>query len=110
MHKARPALQGNVELAPVNGPFLQSQLKDCRCCILTAEPSYVPRVVYSPGVGVVSLGPVGVYIALFMPTYAIVNLGMPKTAAFVSTLIFGVVMSIGSPFVGMLADKAGPPA
>lgn len=59
-------------------------------------------------VGVVSLGSVGVYIALFMPTYAIVNLGMPKAAAFVSTLIFGVVMSIGSPFIGTLADKAGP--
>lgn len=59
-------------------------------------------------VGAVSLGSVGVYIALFMPTYAIVNLGMPKTAAFVSTLIFGLVMSIGSPFVGVLADKVGP--
>jgi len=59
-------------------------------------------------VGVVSLGSVGVYIALFMPTYVIVNLGMPKTVAFLSTLIFGVVMSVGSPFVGMLADKVGP--
>jgi MFS transporter, MHS family, proline/betaine transporter len=59
-------------------------------------------------VGVVSLGSVGVYIALFMPTYAIVNLGMPKTVAFVSTLIFGIIMSVGSPFIGMLADKAGP--
>jgi MHS family proline/betaine transporter-like MFS transporter len=59
-------------------------------------------------VGVVSLGSVGVYIALFMPTYAIVNLGMPKTAAFISTLIFGLVMSIGSPFIGMLADRVGP--
>jgi MFS transporter, MHS family, proline/betaine transporter len=59
-------------------------------------------------VGAVSLGSVGVYIALFMPTYAIVNLGMPKSAAFVSTLIFGVVMSIGSPFIGMLSDKVGP--
>ncbi len=59
-------------------------------------------------VGVVSLGSVGVYIALFMPTYAIVNLGMPKTVAFLSTLIFGVVMSLGSPFIGMLADKVGP--
>ena len=59
-------------------------------------------------VGVVSLGSVGVYIALFMPTYAIVNLGMPKSVAFLSTLIFGVVMSVGSPFIGMLADKVGP--
>lgn len=59
-------------------------------------------------VGVVSLGSVGVYIALFMPTYAIVNLGMPKSVAFLSTLIFGVVMSVGSPFIGMLADRVGP--
>ncbi|MDJ0322075.1 MFS transporter [Pseudarthrobacter sp. PS3-L1] len=59
-------------------------------------------------VGVVSLGSVGVYIALFMPTYAIVNLGMPKTVAFLSTLIFGIVMSVGSPFIGKLADKVGP--
>ena len=59
-------------------------------------------------VGVVALGSVGVYLALYMPTYATVNLGIPKSVAFVSTLIFGVVLSVGSPFVGMLADKVGP--
>ncbi|MFC8410108.1 MFS transporter [Arthrobacter sp. NPDC057259] len=59
-------------------------------------------------VGVVSLGSVGVYIALFMPTYAIVNLNMPKAVAFLSTLIFGIVMSAGSPFIGMLSDRVGP--
>jgi len=59
-------------------------------------------------VGVVALGSVSIYIALFMPTYAIVNLGMPTEGAFVSTLVFGVVMSVGSPFVGKLADAVGP--
>jgi len=59
-------------------------------------------------VGVVALGSVGIYIALFMPTYAIVNLGMPAEGAFVSTLVFGVVMGVGSPFVGKLADAVGP--
>lgn len=59
-------------------------------------------------VGVVALGSVGIYIALFMPTFATVNLGMPAGAAFVSTLVFGIVMSIGAPFVGMLADRVGP--
>ena len=39
-----------------------------------------------------------------LPTYAIVNLGMPTEGAFVSTLVFGVVMSVGSPFIGKLAD------
>ncbi|TFD50276.1 MFS transporter [Cryobacterium frigoriphilum] len=59
-------------------------------------------------VGVVALGSVSVYIALFMPTYAIVNLGMPPAGAFISTLIFGVIMSVGSPFIGRLADRVGP--
>lgn len=59
-------------------------------------------------VGAVALGSVGIYTALFMPTYAIVNLGMPTDGAFVSTLVFGVVMSVGSPFVGKLADAVGP--
>lgn len=59
-------------------------------------------------VGAVALGSVGIYTALFMPTYAIVNLGMPTKGAFVSTLVFGVVMSIGSPFAGKLADAVGP--
>ena len=59
-------------------------------------------------IGVVALGSVGIYIALFMPSYAITKLGMPAGAAFVSTLVFGVIMSIGSPFVGILADRFGP--
>ncbi len=60
------------------------------------------------GVKVVALASVSVYIALFMPTYAIANLGMPTAAAFVSTLVFGVIMSAGSPFIGKLADRVCP--
>lgn len=59
-------------------------------------------------IGVVALGSVGVYTALFMPSYAITKLGMPTGAAFVSSLVFGLVMSIGAPFVGILADRFGP--
>jgi len=59
-------------------------------------------------VGVVALCSVANYVALYMPTYAIVNLGMTKSAAFVSTLIFGGVMAICAPFVGNLADRVGP--
>lgn len=59
-------------------------------------------------VGVVALCSVANYLALYMPTYAIVNLEMTKSAAFVSTLIFGAVMAVCAPFVGALADRVGP--
>jgi MHS family proline/betaine transporter-like MFS transporter len=59
-------------------------------------------------VGVVALGSVSIYTALYMPTYAAVNLGMPPQAAFVSTLVFGAVLAFGSPFVGRLSDAVGP--
>ena len=59
-------------------------------------------------VGIVALASVAIYLALYMPTYAIVNLEMSTAAAFISTLIFGAVMAVGAPFVGNLADKVGP--
>jgi len=55
-----------------------------------------------------ALASVAIYLALYMPTYAIVNLEMSTAAAFISTLIFGAVMVVGAPSVGNLADKVGP--
>ena len=101
-------------IGPV-GWYIRSKMQDTPE-FLTMTPSTSPlkeTVIANGGrlwtmVGVVALGSVSVYIALFMPTYAIVNLGMPTAAAFVSTLLFGVIMSVGSPFIGMLADRVGP--
>jgi MHS family proline/betaine transporter-like MFS transporter len=59
-------------------------------------------------VGFVALGSVGNYLALYMPTYSIVQLGLPPTIGFLATLVTGVIMTIGSPFIGMLADRIGP--
>ncbi|MBC7723285.1 MAG: MFS transporter [Burkholderiaceae bacterium] len=101
-------------IGPV-GWYIRSKMEDTPE-FLAMEPSAGPlreTFVGNAGrlwtmVGVVALGSVGVYIALFMPTYAILYLGMPVEAAFVSTLVFGIVMSVGSPFVGRLADRVGP--
>ena len=101
-------------IGPV-GWYIRSKMQDTPE-FLTMTPSMSPlkeTFIANGGrlwtmVGVVALGSVSVYIALFMPTYAIVNLGMPTAAAFVSTLVFGVIMSIGSPFIGKLADRVGP--
>lgn len=101
-------------IGPV-GWYIRSKMEDTPE-FLAMEPSKSPlreAFVGNAGrlwsmVGVVALGSVGVYTALFMPTFAIKNLDMTPTAAFASTLVFGVVMSVGSPFVGRLADRFGP--
>ena len=59
-------------------------------------------------VGFVSLGSVGNYLALYMPTYSIRQLGLPPTVGFMATLVTGVIMTIASPYFGALADRKGP--
>ncbi|HEY9273495.1 MFS transporter [Achromobacter sp.] len=59
-------------------------------------------------VGFVALGSVGNYLALYMPTYSIRQLGLPPTIGFLATLVTGVIMTVGAPFVGALADRIGP--
>lgn len=58
-------------------------------------------------VGVVALCTVSAYMALFMPTYAVVDLGMDSAGAFVSTLTFGGVLFVSAPLFGVLADRIG---
>lgn len=43
-----------------------------------------------------------------MPTYSIRQLGLPPTIGFLATLVTGVIMTVGAPFVGALADRIGP--
>lgn len=83
---------------------------------LAAKPSKAPLTeafVTNRGrlwtiVGVVALCSVANYLALYMPTYAIVNLKMDGAAAFVATLVYGGVMFLCAPVVGNLADRFGP--
>jgi len=57
--------------------------------------------------GVVGLASLSVYLILFMPTYAITNLGLPGYAGFVGGIVAGAVTLVGAPFVGRLADRVG---
>ena len=101
-------------IGPV-GWYIRSKMQDTPE-FLAMEPSKSPlkdTIVANGGrlwtmVGVVALGSVSIYTALYMPTYAAVNLGMPPRVAFASTLVFGTVMTFGSPFIGRLSDTVGP--
>ncbi|TAP27196.1 MULTISPECIES: MFS transporter [Micrococcaceae] len=60
------------------------------------------------GVGVIGVATISVYLILFMPTFAVNNLGIPGDAAFLGGIAAGVITLCGVPLVGHLADRIGP--
>jgi len=58
-------------------------------------------------IGVVVLATVSAYLILFMPTYAVKQLGVSSSTIFTAIIATGVVQTIGAPFVGHLSDKYG---
>lgn len=46
-------------------------------------------------------------IILFMPTFAVRQLGIPSSIAFTGTLLMGAIQIIACPIAGALADRAG---
>ncbi|MEM5386630.1 MFS transporter [Paraburkholderia phymatum] len=59
------------------------------------------------GMGIVVLGTVSTYLVLFMPTYAIKQLGLAPSVAFAAISLVGVIQLVFSPIVGHLSDRYG---
>lgn len=59
------------------------------------------------GSGSVIMATVSVYLVVYMPTYAVKQLGMTSTASFSATVLAGLIMLLFSPLVGQLSDKYG---
>ncbi|KJK17777.1 membrane protein [Burkholderiaceae bacterium 16] len=57
--------------------------------------------------GVVIVATVSTYLVLYMPTYAVKQLGLPPSTAFAATLATGVVQMLFSPLVGHWSDRYG---
>ncbi|WP_322056368.1 MFS transporter [Paraburkholderia sp. J63] len=57
--------------------------------------------------GAVVLGTVAPYLILFMPTYAVKQLGIPSSSAFSAIIVSGVVQMIGAPIAGHWSDRHG---
>lgn len=59
-------------------------------------------------IGVVVLATVSSYVmVMYMPTYAVSQLGISSSTIFVSILAIGVVQMVGAPFVGHWSDLHG---
>ncbi|MCH1883816.1 MFS transporter [Agrococcus sp. ARC_14] len=60
------------------------------------------------GSAVVGVATISVYMILYMPTFAVTNLDIPPTAAYLGGIVAGTIALIGSPYVGHFADRVGP--
>ena len=47
------------------------------------------------------------YIILYMPTYAVKQLGLPQSAGFTATLLGAIILTFGAPLSGYLSDLFG---
>jgi MHS family proline/betaine transporter-like MFS transporter len=60
------------------------------------------------GSAVIGVATISVYMILYMPTFAVTNLDIPPTAAYLGGVVAGTITVFGSPWVGHLADRFGP--
>ena len=57
--------------------------------------------------GCVVMATVSVYLVVYMPTYAVRELGMSSTSSFIATILSGGIMMFLSPIIGHYSDKYG---
>jgi MHS family proline/betaine transporter-like MFS transporter len=58
-------------------------------------------------IGLIVILTVAAYTAIFMPTYAIRELGLPATGGFLATLVAGAIQVAIVPVAGALSDRLG---
>jgi MFS transporter, MHS family, proline/betaine transporter len=100
-------------IAPI-GFYIRSHVEETPT-FLAAEAARTPlkdvvthqfdRVLLAIGLVIVSTS--SNYLILYMPTFAIAQLSLPASTGFIATLLGGLILSTGSPFIGHWSDKVG---
>ncbi|HLH90244.1 MAG TPA: MFS transporter [Xanthobacteraceae bacterium] len=83
------------------GPFVAAQRSKTPVLEVLAE--HRSRIVLAAGVIVVSA--VTIYMLVFMPTFAIKQLGLPSSVAFLGSLLAGAIQVMLIPVGGLLSDR-----
>jgi MHS family proline/betaine transporter-like MFS transporter len=71
--------------------------------VLEVLAGYPSRIALAAGV--IAASAVTIYMMLFMPTFAIKQLGLPSSVAFLGSLLAGTIHVVLIPFVGLLSDR-----
>ena len=98
-------------IAPI-GLYMRSQLRETDR-FTSAIPSKAPvmeilarhRTRVALAAGTIAVSAITVYMVLFMPTFAIRELGLPPSVAFLGSLLAGTIHVVLIPFIGLLSDR-----
>ncbi|MDJ0015235.1 MFS transporter [Rhodococcus erythropolis] len=60
------------------------------------------------GAAVVGVATISIYLILYMPTFAVKNLGVSASAGYLGGIVAGLVTLSTVPLIGHLADRVGP--
>lgn len=55
----------------------------------------------------VGVATMSVYLITYLPTFAQKNLGLPPWSGYAGAVVAGLVIMVGSPIIGLLADRVG---
>jgi MFS family permease len=59
------------------------------------------------GIGALAISTAVNYLIIYMPTYVVKNFHLPAVTGFSATLVGGVMVTVLTPFAGMLSDRIG---
>jgi MFS transporter, MHS family, proline/betaine transporter len=59
------------------------------------------------GIGALAISTAVNYLIIYMPTYVVKNFNLPPVTGFTATFVGGIVLTLLTPFAGMLSDRIG---
>jgi MHS family proline/betaine transporter-like MFS transporter len=59
------------------------------------------------GIGALAISTAVNYLIIYMPTYVVKNLNLPPVVGYTATFVGGIMLTVLTPFAGMLSDRIG---
>jgi MHS family proline/betaine transporter-like MFS transporter len=100
-----------VLIGPI-GIYIRNHLEDATAPP-AAETSPVKEIFLNQksrvllGIGALAISTAVNYLIIYMPTYVVKNFNLPPVTGFTATFVGGIMVTLLTPFAGMLSDRIG---
>jgi len=101
-----------VLIGPI-GIYIRNHLEDATAPPASAESSPVKEIFLKQksrvlmGIGALAISTAVNYLIIYMPTYVVKNFNLPPVTGFTATFVGGIMVTLLTPFAGMVSDRIG---
>jgi MHS family proline/betaine transporter-like MFS transporter len=101
-----------VLIGPI-GIYIRNHLEDATAPPASAESSPVKEIFLKQksrvlmGIGALAISTAVNYLIIYMPTYVVKNFNLPPVTGFTATFVGGIMVTLLTPFAGMISDRIG---